>query len=186
MFCSILECYHYTFLNESSRANSFYNISIDFPCDDDLNGWYRFGGDAGKQMADSCVPEFRCGAELPGWLNGSHPERAEGAVRREVCFRYKNNCCEYSTSITVRNCGGFYVYHLGKPPICNFRYCGNGTHKPSENLNFPYNLLCLLFSTSSSLSYQPLPPSQFVTLEPRILEDLFLEPSSSLFTPQTR
>ena len=160
MFCSILECYHYTFLNESSRANSFYNISIDFLCDDDLNGWYRFGGDAGKQMADSCVPEFRCGAELPGWLNGSHPEIAEGAVRRKVCFRYKNNCCEYSTSITVRNCGGFYVYHLGKPPICNFRYCGNGTHKPSENLIFPYNLLCHLFSTSSSLSHQPLPPSQ--------------------------
>ena len=186
MFCSILECYHYTFLNESSRANSFYNISIDFLCDDDLNGWYRFGGDAGKQMADSCVPEFRCGAELPGWLNGSHPEIAEGAVRRKVCFRYKNNCCEYSTSITVRNCGGFYVYHLGKPPICNFRYCGNGTHKPSENLNFPYNLRCLLFSTSSSLSHQPLPPSQFVTLEPRILEDFFLEPSWSLFTPQTR
>ncbi|CAH3187598.1 unnamed protein product [Porites evermanni] len=127
---SAKECYHYTFLNESSRANSFYNISIDFLCDDDLNGWYRFGGDAGKQMADSCVPEFRCGAELPGWLNGSHPERAEGVVRRKVCFRYKNNCCEYSTSITVRNCGGFYVYHLGKPPICNFRYCGNGTLKP--------------------------------------------------------
>ena len=160
MFCSILECYHYTFLNESSRANSFYKISIDFLCDDDFNGWYRFGGDAGKQMADSCVPEFRCGAELPGWLNGSHPEIAEGAVRRKVCFRYKNNCCEYSTSITVRNCGGFYVYHLGKPPICNFRYCGNGTHKPSENLIFPYNLLCQLFSTSSSLSHQPLPPSQ--------------------------
>ena len=160
MFCSILECYHYTFLNESSRANSFYNIGIDFLCDDDLNGWYRFWGDAGKQMADSCVPEFRCGAELPGWLNGSHPEIAEGAVRRKVCFRYKNNCCEYSTSITVRNCGGFYVYHVGKPPICNFRYCGNGTHKPSENLIFPYNLLCHLFSTSSSLSHKPLPSSQ--------------------------
>ena len=149
MFCSILECYHYTFLNESSRANSFYNISIDFLCDDDLNGWYRFRGDAGKQMADSCVPEFRCGAELPGWLNGSHPEIAEGAVRRKVCFRYKNNCCEYSTSITVRNCGGFYVYHLGKPPICNFRYCGNGTHKPSENLIYPYNVV--------SYSQPPLP-----------------------------
>ena len=159
MFCSILECYHYTVLNESGRANSFYNISIDFLCDDDLNGWYRFGGDAGKQMADSCVPEFRCGAELPGWLNGSHPEIAEGAVRRKVCFRYKNNCCEYSTSITVRNCGGFYVYHLGKPPICNFRYCGNGTHKPSENLIFPYKpvlsvILNLLFP-------QPPTPSPF-------------------------
>ena len=89
-------------------------------------------------MADSCVPEFRCGAELPGWLNGSHPEIAEGPVRRKVCFRYKSNCCEYSTTITVRNCGGFYVYHLGKPPICNLRYCGNGTPvKPSENLIFP-------------------------------------------------
>ena len=31
---------------------------------------------------------------------------------------------------------------------------------------------------------QPLPPSQFVTPEPRILEDLFLGPSSFLFRPQ--
>ena len=37
-------------------------------------------------MADSCVPEFRRGAELPGWLNGSRPTMADGAVRRKVCF----------------------------------------------------------------------------------------------------
>ena len=138
-------------------------------------------------MADSCVPEFRRGAELPGWLNGSRPTMADGAVRRKVCFRYKNNCCEYSTSITVRNCGGFYVYHIGKPPICNLRYCGNGTpDKPRKNLIFPHNQRCQLFSTYPSLSHQPLPASQFVTPKPRILGDLFLGPSSSPFTPQTR
>ena len=71
-------------------------------------------------MADSCVPEFRRGAELSGWLNGSRPTMADGAVRRKVCFRYKNNCCEYSTSITVRNCGGFYVYHIGSPQFVTY------------------------------------------------------------------
>ena len=57
-------------------------------------------------MADSCVPEFRRGAELPGWLNGSRPTMADGAVRRKVCFRYKiivANTQQVSQSVTVED-----------------------------------------------------------------------------------
>ena len=120
MFCSILECYHYTFLNESSRANSFYNISIDFLCDDDLNGWYRFGGDAGKQMADSCVPEFRCGAELTGWLNGSHPEIAEVLSDAKFVSVTKTivvNTQQASQSVTVEDSTSTT---LGSPQFVTF------------------------------------------------------------------
>ena len=89
--------------------------------------WYRFGGAAGNQMAESCVDSSLCGTEVPGWLNGSHPTVNEGAVQRRVCFWYVlGDCCSYSTYIRVRNCGGFYVYHLKPLTQCPLRYCGNG------------------------------------------------------------
>ena len=77
-------------------------------------------------MADSCVPMYYCGAIAPGWLNGRHPSVAEGAVQRQVCFSRYNRCCFASTYVTVRNCGGFYVYKLIPSPSCFIRYCGNG------------------------------------------------------------
>lgn len=77
-------------------------------------------------MADSCVSMRHCGAGMPGWLQGSHPSVADGVVRRKVCFQWSDYCCRQSTMIDVRNCGGFFVYKLKPPPVCNGRYCGNG------------------------------------------------------------
>jgi len=102
-------------------------------CDDKLSGWYRFTRGAGNQMAESCVIEGHCGTYRPGWLSGIHPSVVEGAVKRTVCFYGPSGCCHYSTEISVRNCGGYYVYRLRKPPNmqCPFRYCGNG-NSPKE------------------------------------------------------
>ncbi|KAK3736078.1 hypothetical protein QZH41_006891 [Actinostola sp. cb2023] len=88
--------------------------------------WYRFTGAAGSAMSTKCVPGRHCGSHAPGWLSGSHPTQAEGMVTRKVCFTWGNNCCRWNNSIRVRNCGEFYVYELGKTPLCNLRYCGNG------------------------------------------------------------
>ena len=122
---SFVECSSYRFLNETDRAMS-YNKRSPLVCDRGLSGWYRFGGKAGNQMPESCVPKLRCGTHAPGWLNGSHPSVAVGAVRRKVCFHWGNGCCQWSTYIEVRNCSGFYVYKLHRPPACTLRYCGNG------------------------------------------------------------
>ncbi|KAL9980403.1 hypothetical protein ACROYT_G008991 [Oculina patagonica] len=95
-------------------------------CDRDLvAGWYRFQGAAGDRMAHKCVPEYRCGTEDPGWLNGAHPTVAEGAVTRKVCYHSAGRCCRYSNNIKAKNCSGYYVYKLQKPPNCKARYCGN-------------------------------------------------------------
>ena len=104
-----------------------YNRSISYLCDANLNGWYRFNGEAGTQMADSCVNMYYCGTESPGWLNGTHPDLNDGAVRRQVCFSSFDNCCHHSNEITVQHCGGFYVYKLERQSHCNLRYCGNGS-----------------------------------------------------------
>ena len=142
------ECSNYEFLNESSRA-VIYNQSVSANCDDStkLLGWYRFGGDAGTQMADTCVKMRHCGAWYPGWLSGGHPSVSDGAVLRKVCFTRHTDCCYYSTFINVRNCSGFYVYKLS-PAIssyssystsyyyysCNVRYCSsNGFELPTTS-----------------------------------------------------
>ena len=118
------ECLQYKNLTKFDRAKSYKGAAT---CDRSLSrGWYRFQGLAGKQMPDSCVPTQRCGTHAPGWLRGSHPTVAEGAVKRKVCFHWTSGCCQLSTNIRVRNCGGFYVYKLYPPPACSLRYCGDG------------------------------------------------------------
>ena len=122
---SLVECSSYRFLNESNRAMGYFE-GISSLCDSGLSGWYRFSGGAGDQMPESCVPKLRCGTHVPGWLNGSHPSVAAGVVQRQVCFTRNSHCCDWSTYISVRNCGGFFVYKLHPPPACSLRYCGNG------------------------------------------------------------
>ena len=125
----LIECFNYRFLTELNRARSYTGSYL---CDHSLPlDWYRFSGAAGNQMADSCVGSYRCGTWRTGWLNGSHPSFADGAVQRRVCFCYSSNsCCRYSTYISVRNCGGFYIYQLAPVTRCYLRYCGNGIVPP--------------------------------------------------------
>ncbi|KAL9987888.1 hypothetical protein ACROYT_G002266 [Oculina patagonica] len=118
------ECSNYTILDEFDRAKGYKGVVN--KCDRSLlKGWYRFLGLAGKQMPDACVVQERCGTQATGWLSGGHPTVAQGAVQRSVCFSWLSNCCRWSTSIRVRNCGAFYVYELPPTPYCNMRYCGD-------------------------------------------------------------
>ena len=119
-------CKNYKVLNGIDRAQG-YTFPAQQRCDSGLEQrWYRFQGLAGDQMADTCVPMLRCGTVASGWLSGPHPTVADGVVLRKVCYNWLA-CCGYSDDIQVRNCGGFFVYELKKPPSCNLRYCGNGS-----------------------------------------------------------
>ncbi|XP_044173286.1 uncharacterized protein LOC114975057 isoform X6 [Acropora millepora] len=142
-------CSNYKLLNESSRAVT-YNHSVFHDCDESkLLGWYRFGGEAGTQMADTCVTMRHCGASYPGWLNGGHPSVSDGAVLRKVCFTGYQGCCYFSAFISVRNCNGFYVYklsplihyyyyHYSYHYICSSRYCSsNGSELPTTGAKPP-------------------------------------------------
>ena len=130
----LLGCSNYITLNESNRAMT-YKRRISYLCDANLNGWYRFAGEAGTQMADSCVNMYHCGTESPGWLNGTHPDLTDGAVKRQVCFSSFDKCCHHSNEITVQNCGGFYVYKLERQSQCNLRYCGNSRLRYAQGIN---------------------------------------------------
>lgn len=129
-----LECSVYTNLEDTSRGR-LSELKGSPQCDANLTpGWYRFRGGTGKQMATSCVAIKHCGTLAPGWMNGSHPTVAEGATAVQVCFHWAMNCCHRPSTIRVRNCSGFYVYELKKPPQCSLRYCGNGGLSGKVNL----------------------------------------------------
>ena len=122
---------NYKVLSKPDRAAGF--ETVDEPHSDkhsfhESAAWYRFTGGAGHRMAKRCVPEMRCGGEVSGWLDGSHPSVEEGTVNRTVCFHHDDDCCLWRTEVKVRNCSGFYLYHLKRDVrgAYNYRYCGNG------------------------------------------------------------
>ncbi|KAG8433121.1 hypothetical protein GDO86_017420, partial [Hymenochirus boettgeri] len=116
-------CSNHTVLNEPWRS-SFGVTSLDIKCDTDKFGWYRFIGNGGIRMPDSCVPENRCSTHAPMWLNGAHPLPADGIVNRTACAHWSGSCCHWSASIQVKYCpGGYHVYKFNRTPACSLAYC---------------------------------------------------------------
>lgn len=121
-----LECSNYTVNSEEDRSVSFPRGQSTYKCDSHgalVPGWYRFNGTAGFKIPSSCVAKSMCNTDATGWLNGAHPTLEEGVVNRTVCFHWSSNCCNWSVTIQVRNCGLFFVYKLVDPGNCHLRYC---------------------------------------------------------------
>ena len=132
------ECSSYSKLSDASRDSSRHRGNV-LRCDryDLAAGWYRFTDAAGTRMPTSPVAIHHCGTHAPGWMNGDHPSKDDGSVKRKVCFHWNNNVCLWNIEISVRNCGAFYVYHLPRIPYCYLRYCGTegrGTYTMFRNV----------------------------------------------------
>ncbi|XP_004855884.1 pancreatic secretory granule membrane major glycoprotein GP2 [Heterocephalus glaber] len=116
-------CQNHTVLDEPSRSieNTVMSNKV---CDVDLRGWYRFVGEGGVRMSESCVPMRRCQADAPMWLNGTHPFLGDGIVQHTACAHWSESCCLWSTNVLVKACpGGYHVYRLESTPTCTLRYC---------------------------------------------------------------
>ena len=118
-------CYHYKNLTDANRKISYKTTEGLWLCDNQLpEGWYRFVGTAGTKMPTTRVPAYRCGTDWSGWLEGSHPTVEDGEVPRTVCFSDRSTGCKYTTRISVKNCGSYFIYKQQQVPGCNSRYCG--------------------------------------------------------------
>ena len=121
-FLAASECNQYKILNDSDRHSDFGRGQ---KCDKQLTeDWYRFSAGAGTSIATHCLPDHRCGTDLPGWMDGAHPTVDEGVVSRKVCFSGWSECCYRNITINVRNCSSFFVYRLKPVQDCYWRYCG--------------------------------------------------------------
>lgn len=126
-------CNNYTTLDEPSRSMESQTEGSNVKCDDNLFGWYRFVGDGGVKMADTCVPVRHCQTESPMWLNGTHPTVEEGIVSRRACAHWSSNCCLWNKEVQVKACpGGYYVYQLSGTPACSLGYCTDPSTAPRQ------------------------------------------------------
>ena len=128
--CGVVEgepCETYVELSEASRSVM---SPVGNACDQGWRNtpvqagrWHRFVPPAGTRMPTEPPPTRRCGTSAPGWLDGPHPEVADGIVDRRVCFHWDGDACWASTDIQVLDCGGFYIYQLPETPECSSVYC---------------------------------------------------------------
>ena len=117
-------CYHFKNLSYANRKISYVTPYGSGLCDSQLpQGCYRFVGAADTKMPTTRVTAYRCGADWSGWLADAHPTVEDGKVKTKVCFSYRCTGCKYVITISVINCGSYFIYKL-YPPACYSRYCG--------------------------------------------------------------
>lgn len=118
-------CQNYITLDDPSRSTE--NMEEGEECDENLWGWYRFVGEGGVRMSETCVDVFRCHASAPMWLNGAHPDLGDGIISHTACANWNENCCFWSSEVKVKACveesGIFHVYKFQGTPECSLRYC---------------------------------------------------------------
>ncbi|XP_053410777.1 uromodulin isoform X2 [Nycticebus coucang] len=113
-------CQTHRTLNEYWRSSDY---GAGYVCDTALSGWYRFVGQGGVRLAETCVPVLRCNTAAPMWLNGTHPSSDQGIVSRTACAHWNGHCCLWDAPVQVKACDGYYVYNLTAPPECHLAYC---------------------------------------------------------------
>ena len=118
-------CYDHQNISEPRRSTkSVWQSGQIALCDMNIRyGWYRFTSFVGAKMPETVVQPLHCGTHEPIWLNGKHPTVTEGNVALTVCISSSGDSCFDSFKINVKNCGGYFVYHLKPLYYCAAAYC---------------------------------------------------------------
>ena len=88
-------------------------------------GWYRLTGEAGTRIPEKTPDSSHCGSQYSGWMDGVHPTTPGEQAVATICFDQGFDDCYDPVSITVINCGDFFLYELPTAPWCYYRYCGS-------------------------------------------------------------
>jgi len=106
-------------INATCHHGSEWKTSVDWKG----AGWYRVQGRAGTKITETSPGEKHCGANSAGWLSGGHPSSVGSTVDRTVYYEWSGNAKEQTNTITITNCGAFFVYYLKEHWDCDNRYC---------------------------------------------------------------
>ncbi|CAF3424622.1 unnamed protein product [Rotaria sp. Silwood1] len=121
-------CSNYTTLDDPTRnvAAAGYALGCDTTSpfiNRTMPVWIRFIGTGGSTLPLATPGMNLCGSEGTGWYDGTMPSSTGEIINGTACFTWYNSVCRFSSSISVANCGSFYIYNLPPPPACMLRYC---------------------------------------------------------------
>ena len=118
------QCHSYSVIQDESRninaigSNACDTMFLSAPT------WVRFVSQSSTtELPTSPTNPNQCGTQVTGWYAGILPTIAQTINNGQVCFSWGTNNCQWSNTISVTNCGSFYVYQLTVPPVCSARYC---------------------------------------------------------------
>ncbi|XP_060565974.1 pancreatic secretory granule membrane major glycoprotein GP2-like [Ruditapes philippinarum] len=90
-----------------------------------IEDWYVIDN---AVLSNKCPKDIgTCGVTYPVFLDGEFPDVSDGIVGRSACMVEGSNCCGETIQIQIKNCSGFYVYHLKPLDKCSSAYCFEST-----------------------------------------------------------
>jgi hypothetical protein len=125
------QCFAYTTINDRTRNVNAVGSNV---CDTSFmpgTVWYCFIGENGTQMSTSPIGPNQSGTQVTPWYAGPMPAVSETITNGRVCFLWENNVCQWLNTISVTNCGSFYIYQLTMPPLYAARYCTETSNYPT-------------------------------------------------------
>lgn len=139
--CMFDPCTNYTNFPDvrlGSRNQHCVRNSIEVPlCDFFIEDKWYVSKDA--VLSNMCPPgPGSCGVTNPAYLDGKYPDVSEDIVNRVACIKQGSSCCNATVPIQIKNCTGFYVYHLKPLKDCSNAYC------------FDSSLPCVVTTTTST------------------------------------
>jgi hypothetical protein len=82
-------------------------------------------GSGGTVIANMTTRQNYCGTNAGGYYTGSYPSTVGGSTTGTLCYFYTYGC-QWTSSLTVTNCNGYYVYNIALPPpgpVCSLTVC---------------------------------------------------------------
>jgi hypothetical protein len=74
-------------------------------------------------VPNSVVAYNLCDTSATGWYSGTYPSTAGSTNTGSICYHWTSSTCQWSNSVSVTNCNGYYVFYLSPPTACNLRLC---------------------------------------------------------------
>lgn len=89
--------------------------------------WFRFSGEAGNHLLNSCPPQFSCGTNVGLWSDEPMPGNIGIVTAITAYGSFYKNCKQFNKSVSVIRCSyalGDFVYRYDGDEHCDFGFCG--------------------------------------------------------------
>jgi len=91
--------------------------------------WFRFAGEAGNRLLDTCPPPHSCGSQVGFWSNATMPSEVGVATQVRAYGSWLDGCYDFPIYIRVMRCSTpsqhdfIYQYNANRI-ICQTLFCG--------------------------------------------------------------